>query len=143
MTPGNGYQTPSKLLKDGAKDGVSSLPPTPLLPVVRSALDIVADLYVLVPEIKSYVRHMVTSGSFLFLKSYIMSVDPKTVISAVNFVSNIISDFSTSNNTGNSVAENEKKLDVIDIKEFYLCAVERLQLYCKIREDSAQRNATK
>jgi hypothetical protein len=141
MTPGNGYQTPSKLLKDGAKDGVSSHPPTPLIPVVRSALDIVADLYVLLPEIKSYVRHMVTSGSFLFLKSYIISVDPKTVISAANFVSDIISDFSTSKYTGNSVAENEKKLDVNDVKEFYNCAFERLRLYCEIRDDSVQRNA--
>ena len=138
MTPGNGYQTPSKLLKDSVKDGVSSHPPTPLIPVVRSALDIVADLYVLVPEIKSYVHHMVTSGSFLFLKSYIISVDPKTVISAVNFVSDIISDFLTTNDTGNSIAENEKKLDMNDVKEFYNCAVERLQLYCEIRYNSAQ-----
>ena len=140
VTPGNGYETPSKLMKNNTdtNNEIPSHSGTPVIPVVRSALDIVADLYVLVPEIKSYVQHMVTSDSFLFFKSYILSVDPKTVISATNFVSNIISDFSTPSENGISIVEIEKKLDLNDIKSFYNCVTERLLLYCELNESKVQ-----
>ena len=60
--------------------------------MVRCALDVISDLYALVPQVKSYVHHMIKSESLLFMRSYLGSSDPKTVASAAIFLSNIISE---------------------------------------------------
>ena len=108
-----------------------------VIPVVRCALDIISDLYELVPQIKSYVRHMVLGESLLFLTSYLSSSDPKTVVSASTFISCIIQDLmlrDTPNGEFTADSEGERELPVGDLKGIYYCAMGMLDSYCKMRD---------
>jgi hypothetical protein len=93
----------------------------------------ISDLYELVPEIKSYIGHMIVADSLQFLSSYLTSVDPKTVISTVKFVTNIIMDFSTESSGTFEGSECEKKMKVQDLRNIYNCAVTQLGVYCEMR----------
>ena len=109
----------------------------PLIPVVRCALDVISDLYELVPQIKSYVRHMIVGDSLLFLTSYLSSSDPKTVISAAKFLSNILLDFVHENVTkfeGSTESDAETVLPLGDLHGVYDCCLNMLENYCRMRD---------
>ena len=113
---------------------------------MRSALEILSDLYELVQQIQSYVQHMVCTDSLLFLTNYIESADPRTVILAVKFVSSIISDLSSiesdsrntgpssgiSSSSGPSPSRVESKLNISDLEGIYMSALRQISLYCTL-----------
>ena len=132
--PGSGFETPGKLMMNFDRKDDNSIS---LIPVVRCALDIISDLYELVPQIRSYVRHMILGESLLFLTSYLSSSDPKTVVSAATFLSCIIQDFMSKDSPkveDTVVSESEEELPIGDLKGVYNCATGMLDSYCKMRD---------
>ena len=106
-----------------------------IIPVVRCALDIISDLFELVPQIKSYVDHIAVSESLHFLTSYLSSSDPKTVISAAKFLTNIILYFCDKDVLVESDnIDTDVTLPLDDLKGIYDCAVSMMSHYIYIRD---------
>ena len=102
---------------------------------MRCALDIISDLFELVPQIKSYVDHIAVSESLQFLTSYLSSSDPKTVISAVKFLTNITLYFCEKDVLVESdIIDTDTTLPLDDLKGIYDCAVSMVSHYIHIRD---------
>jgi hypothetical protein len=127
LGPGSGFETPD-ILVHGCTDTLS------IIPVVRSALDVVYDLYEAIPQIQQYVHHMVTktAGSIAFLLTYLRSSDPKTAIAASVFLESILKKM----NMGSD--KDKKGVDSDNLKEIYLTTIKELHTYCSMYSSSKQ-----
>ena len=140
---GNGaIRTPGKLSRYAVPVSEPSHhgPSVPVVPAVRTALEVILDFYKTLPQIRDYVRQTVLGNSAVagsshglsFMTSYIRSVDPRTAFIAARFVALVLRDISV-DTTSNRVL-------VRDASALVACSCEHLQYIIATINDAPQRS---